>query len=418
MAHRAKGVEKLLPWLILVGAVTLAGYSATMAAANVQRLGNGNGFVLARQADDIVDKLNVEKSMPGEIPAWKKVQALAYTSVAKEPLAANAVRNLALATVKLGDVKQGRQLMRSAAKLSRRDLPTHFWLIQDYGRDDDLPNVLVHVDQALRTKEAAWLQLIPALHAGLENKALISPIIKLLRADPPWTEQFWRGTERFPKSLGNIAEVAIGLQEAGKEIEPAINDSIINQLGQTGQYGTAYDIYRRIYKIDRRFRSAEYIVNSDFSDRPRNTIFDWTTAQNASLEVFLNPQQGAMILNVFGIANGVAASQVVYLPKGEYKFSSTNEDWNSKFSDVLYTLLTCNEPGPEYQRRVFSKDLQAKAVSQNFVIDSSRCRFYLLQLLVRAGDSSAAKELAISSMSIKQNISVGRGGSRDTAAAN
>ena len=216
-------------------------------------------------------------------------------SIDREPLAANSVRNLALALTKNSEAEKGQGLMRSAAKLSRRDLPTHFWLIQDYGRANDLPKVLMHVDQALRTKEAAWQQLIPALHAGLANSELVKPTVQLLRTDPPWKEQFWMRIEQFPKSLGNIGDVLIGLQAAGTDVDPSVPESIINQLGYTGQYAKAYDIYRKVYGTRRLPKSPEYVSNANFSAATSGTVFDWTTSQKRIAGSVSRPRAGRAI---------------------------------------------------------------------------------------------------------------------------
>lgn len=418
MVRKGSGAHWLTPWLVGAGAIALAAVSVTTAAGNALMVGNDNGFALARRADKIVDGLNVEKQVAADASAWKRIEALSLASIDREPLAANSVRNLALALTKNSEAEKGQGLMRSAAKLSRRDLPTHFWLIQDYGRANDLPKVLMHVDQALRTKEAAWQQLIPALHAGLANSELVNPTVQLLRTDPPWKEQFWMRIEQFPKSLGNIGDVLVGLQAAGTEVDPSVPESIINQLAYSRQYAKAHDIYRKVYGTRRLPKSPEYLSNADFSAPTSGTVFDWTASQNASLEVFLDPELKALSVNVFGSIGGVAASQIVALPAGTYRFESKIDQWDSALEDALYVSLTCTEPGAAQGRSALRVNLREATVSEQFTVPDSQCRYYLFQLLLQAPDRSGAMEILVSRLSIRRSDSANGTGARDALAAN
>ncbi|MBA4045733.1 MAG: hypothetical protein C0471_15145 [Erythrobacter sp.] len=381
-------------------------------------LGNNNGFAIARRADRIVDGLNVEKFVAADATDWQKIKVLSMESIDREPLAVSSVRNLGLALTKDHEAGKGQQLIRLAAKLSRRDLPTHFWLIQDYGRANDLSNVLLHVDQALRTKEAAGQKLIPALHAGLASSDLVKPMVQLLRTDPPWKKQFWTQIEKFPGSLSNIGDVLVGLQEAGTVVDPSVPESIINQLAYSGQYAKAYDIYRKVYGKKRLPNKPEYLSNADFSAMTEGTVFDWTVSQNASLEVFLDPQRKALSVNVFGSIGGVAASQVVELPAGTYRFSSKIDQWDSALKDALFVSLTCTELGAVQSQPALRINLDNEAINRQFTIPDPQCRYYVFQLMLQPPYRRDAMEILVSRMSIRRSGSANETGARDALVSN
>ena len=61
-------------------------------------------------------------------------------------------RTLAIISTRPG---QGEALFHFASSLSRRDVPTQLWLIEDAVRKNDIPGALSHYDAALRSSLAS-----------------------------------------------------------------------------------------------------------------------------------------------------------------------------------------------------------------------------------------------------------------------
>ena len=123
-------------------------------------------------------------------PAVARARTLALAALRRDPTMAPAWRLLALAASMQGREREAARLFHFAERLSRRDLPTQLWLIEESVSRNDIPGALRHYDIALRTSLASPELLFPVLTRASGDNNVVGPLGTLLASDPPWRETF------------------------------------------------------------------------------------------------------------------------------------------------------------------------------------------------------------------------------------
>lgn len=379
----------------------LATASIAQVTGNLGLLGYDDGFKLARSADELVADLTGEPDTRPGLSKWRQVKSLTTRALRKEPLAASAIRNYALSLDAEGDRAMARNTMLVSLDLTRRDLATQFWLIQDFGQKNDLTSVLRHIDQSLRTKEAARTQLIPALHAAMINPELIGPMIAMLKSRPPWQQQFWTGIEKYPKSLNNLADVLIGLSRGNAQIDPFIPRAIINQLAYEGGFAKARDVYSQVYGAANLPEKGQFVNNSKFRRDDRGTIFDWQTEQSSGLDAYIDTRAGALFVSSDSDVASLAASQTIVLPAGSYSFFAAVEN-NSEIDNGRAVIeLVCAEKERASDAPLVRTEFGDKSPLTKFAVPNGSCRFFTVRIIVLPSESGSSSGIVISNISIR-----------------
>lgn len=130
---------------------------------------------------------------------------LARRSYSVDPLEVSTLRTLALGSVLHGDPQRARELMRIAARISKRDSVTNLWLAQDYAQLGDLDQMLASFDHALRTSGRVRAFAMKPFVETLASEASYRPIGELLSHNPDWEAEFWREFVRNPVSVDKAA---------------------------------------------------------------------------------------------------------------------------------------------------------------------------------------------------------------------
>jgi hypothetical protein len=100
-----------------------------------------------------------------------QANVLARRALAHSPINVEAVRTLALVQAASGRADSAHRLIKYAETLSRRDVPTQMWLIEDRVAANDIPAVLLHYHRAMQTSREARSLLSPILAQAANNPA-------------------------------------------------------------------------------------------------------------------------------------------------------------------------------------------------------------------------------------------------------
>lgn len=158
--------------------------TAKLAPGQAISLGLANGDIYARTAEkNFTETGGRERLAPS-------VRAELRTALLEHPLHARAIRLLALDTELGGDKASATRLMRVSNRVSRRDLPTQFWLLREEATAGNWDAALTHLDAGLSTKANIWPQLFPVMTGQLSDARLRTSIAALLREGRPWTIAF------------------------------------------------------------------------------------------------------------------------------------------------------------------------------------------------------------------------------------
>ena len=362
-------------------ALRMAPFSASaIAAAAELRLGSGTG------------RSGLEDAI-----------AVARDALRRDPTVRSAWRTLGVAAAAEGRASEATQMFLFANRLSRRDLPTQLWLIEDNVRRNDVDGALVHYDYALRTSRTAADLLLPVLVNATSTEVIIDPLSDLLAADPPWAPSFFFVLGQTARSGEGAADIIAAVREKGYS-EPIPNAwGLPGRLVQQGDYASASRLYESLQEGDTRISARE----DQFAKSPKLVPFDWDL--QASNDVRAEPQlldssDTSAALYVYA-ANGTfsrAARKLVLLRPGRYRLLSNLRVDQEPFPDRLEWTISCAGAASSLVTQSIELSRPGRTThSQAFVVPSGNCEAQWLDLSIRGSDGPQPAELWVEDVEVE-----------------
>lgn len=381
-------VGLLLAWY--VSAVTLSLVFGLRNPAIASTLGHETSDSLASKAQQIISEGNATHNL-------ERAEALARASLAHEPGNVLALRSLGLVALARSDTDSARAAFDLAERMSRRDLATQIWLIEDAAKRGDIAETLEHYDRALRTSERASRLLYPVL-----NRAALDPVVRthlrtLLGKRPPWWSTFYEQFLTQSKSASSLSAVAssIGLNPhiAG---ERDLLAATIARLEQLNAYSQAYAFYRAA--TPGAPIQPDTIRNGSFEAEGSLPPFDWSVFDRRGLAAARegrpeNRANTALALLSDGFGTEEVARQTLLLKPGAYRFGAVVGSIPSGNAIRPTISVTC-APGPlAVSTRVFALQLPAAPTAGIQVRGSfdvpRNCPAQLLTITLQSSGSAA-----------------------------
>jgi hypothetical protein len=251
---------------------------------------------------------------------------LASQALSRSPLSVSAARTLGYAKSLEGDKGGARKAMLYAESLSRRDLPTQMWLIEDRVAANDVPGALRHYDRALSSSALAAPALFPTLSTAVDDPEFTAPIARVLATAPPWRTVF----------LAQLVDEAKHLDGAARLIS-ALNDrSMAQRIVMQTVAVNRHDLAVAMLK---RFAPSQLEGISRIRERKALVPFDWQSVEaNGARSIVLD---GAIEFdNDGGHAVNFAKRLVAFQrPK------TVRIDWRSDVQAPLTLVATCGKDG-------------------------------------------------------------------------
>lgn len=251
-------------------------------------------------------------------------RALALAALRREPVNAIASRTAGFTAMLSGDAQEARRFFEYSESLSRRDLPTQLWLIEDKVQRNDINGALRHYDRALRVSSEARSLLIPILVQASADRAIALPLSELLKARPLWWSAFVDAliTEgRSPAALAFIVHrLRLRPDDAGERERLA---HALSTLAGRGAIGEAYAIYRDARPEPER---SALLRNGGFESGDSLGPFDWWLVDESGLAAVRERRDGssgdfALSLVAGNGRGGEVARQLLVLRPGRYRLT-------------------------------------------------------------------------------------------------
>lgn len=270
------------------------------------------------------------------------ITELAQSAIRTDALALPAVVTLGLQTQLRGETAQARRLFEYAQHLSRRDLRTEIWAIENAVVRGDVRAALRHYDIALRTSKAAPGILYPILATAISDASIRPVLVQTLVGRPAWGQSFLSyaaGSSRDPRS---VADFFSQLRRAQVPPPPDAMVNVINALIAQGAVDDAWRQYAGIRprvnrNVSRDPRFATYVVQP--------SLLDWVLPENSTVtaEIMQDSGGGSFDFAVSSGGGGPLLQQFQLMRPGLYQLKgrSTGITWNAESS--LYWVLTCQD---------------------------------------------------------------------------
>jgi hypothetical protein len=376
------GREKLLR-AGLAGLFLVAGYaSVTHALGYTMRTVDIDAAQRVSPRDGRLLALLSEKRSAATASATERRESqwLARQALLAEPLSVPAVATLGI-NAAIANRPETASILAHSDRLSRRDLRTRLWMIEDAAAREDTKGTLRHYDLALRTSRAAPELLFPVLARAIEDTEIRRELVPMLAAKPAWGESFIAdllGRDGDPRAMVALFQ---SLRNAGAPVSDNANARIVDRLLNAAYLDEAWRYYAAVRpNVDRR-RSRD----PDFALSGPPTPLDWTIVPGDP--ALAGSIQNGQSNGVFDFAappniGGIVLQQGQLLPAGTYRIDGTSLNLQQARTSLPYWALSCAD-GRELGRvEMNNSDTNQGRFSGRFVVPSD-CPLQFLRLVLR-----------------------------------
>ncbi|MDT8759737.1 hypothetical protein MZO42_13625 [Sphingomonas psychrotolerans] len=268
-----------------------------------------------------------------------RADGLARDALRRDPTTVVAASALGINAQARGDVAAARRFFAYAEALSRRDMQTQLWAIEDAVAREDVPGALRHYDIALRTSPAASNLLFPILGSAIEDDAVRAALLQTLVRGTSWTPHFINfvaGQGSEPKAA---AKLFAALDRAGVPASPEAKASLVNNLVYKGFYPEAW----AYYAANHRGVSSTASRDPHFrADAEKASLFDWTPIDAAGITASLRAGEGGGVdFTASPSVSGPVVQQMQMLLPGDYVLQGRSRDIDQAPDARPYWVLQC-----------------------------------------------------------------------------
>lgn len=314
----------------------------------------------------------------------RRADQIARQALRQDPTAVAAVATLGLDAQLRGDAPGARRLFAYAEHLSRRDLPTQFWAIEDAVGRSDVGGALRHYDIALRTSAKTPALLYPILASAITDPEVRVALLRVLTARPGWGNSFVNYVAGNSKDARATVGLFDGLRRAGVLVAPEASAVAINALILGNQWDAAWSYYASIRPGAKRSRSRDpRFLGALTAPSP----FDWTPTNEPGIITSIQQgnRSGAFVFAVPSGVGGLLLQQVQVLSPGTYRLVGQSSDINQPETSRPYWVLSCRN-GRELGRLPVPVAAQATGHFEGLFRVPAECPVQVLALFAPPSD--------------------------------
>lgn len=317
--------------------------------------------------------------------AQPSIAELARQALRQDPAAVRAVGTLGLQAQQRGQVAQARRLFAYAERLSRRDLKSQLWLIEDAVSRGDIFDALRHYDIALRTSKNAPDLLFPVLANAIADPMVRANLVTTLARRPIWGPAFIGVVAASGNDPRAAADLLMRIARARVPVSDEATMVVINRLIGNDATADAWRYYAAMRPGMRRdvARDTRFTANLDSP-----SAFDWTAVNgnNVATSIQSGSEGGVFDFSVSPGVGGVVLQQTQLLPAGIYRIEGHSEGIEQPDRSLPYWVLSCRN-GRELGRVVVPASAKTRGTyAGQFVVPRS-CPVQTLALIARPSDA-------------------------------
>lgn len=341
---RRRSVKEWSIRLLLAGAAGWIGYlSVTQSLAvalpdsqleRAYSLAPNNGRVAGR----LSERIWAQKATPAD---RAKAVRLANAALRHDPTAVEAVVTLGFDAWLRGDLTSARRLFTYSQVLTRRDLRTQLWAIEDAVARGDVGGALKHYDIALRTEKTAPGLLYPVLSGAIIDPAVRTKLVETLARKPLWADSFvdYAASNSFDHQA--TAALFRELRRAQFPISERANSTLIKAMVAKQQLDDAWSFYSTVREGVARHQSRDPRFTA-MLESP--SLFDWVPVNGTGISTAIQPNTkgGVFDFAVSPSTGGLLLQQLQFLPAGEYELQGHSTGIDQSSDARPYWALSCH----------------------------------------------------------------------------
>ena len=382
-------------------ALVLAYFAVTHSLAQVLRTkAPERAYAMAPYDGRITAYFSGEMSGPEATTEQRaKSDKLALLALQQDATAVAAVATLGLNAHIRGELASARRYFAYSNKISRRDLRTRLWLIEDAVAREDVAGALRNYDIALRTSRAAPDLLYPVLASAINDVSIRTELVKVFANEPKWGVHFLNYLATQGDDPAAVAQLYIELDRAGLAISDFAKSGIINKLIDEENYLIAWTYYSETRNIKERDRVRDPNFKSTLANPSQ---FDWMPmGSEAGISTVIRGEAsgGGFDFSAPSSVGGPLLQQLQMLLPGTYLLEGRSIGIDQDIRSLPYWSLTCID-GRELGRVVVANSRESsRGFSGRFIVPADcptqRLRFVAQSSSAIGGQSGKIEEVRI-----------------------
>lgn len=311
----------------------------------------------------------------------RQADSVARKALHQNPLSVAALVTLAVDADIRGDKVNARRLFTSVQGLSRRNLITQLWMIEDAVSRESIPQALHQYDITLRVFPNMNALLYPVLASSINDPVIRRGLVKTLVGKPLWSESFITFIAASGPDPRVTAALFVDLRRAGVAVPETAWAGAVNALIAAKQFDAAWAYYSdlRSGADRRRSRDPRFAVNTDTPSQ-----LDWVLANTGGLTTSI--QGGIFDFSVPASVGGPLLQQYQLLPPGTYRLVGHSTGIDVAVGERPYWSLSCSS-GRELGRVEMPNSAVANGVFTGTFTVPAECPMQVLLLNARPSDS-------------------------------
>lgn len=258
----------------------------------------------------------------GRNPDIAGADQLARAALLRDPTIVVAWRSLGMVAIARRRQDDAARMFHFAGQLTRRDLPTQLWLIEERVQRNDVPGALRQYDATLRSSGASYEILFPILVQATAGNGIVEPLADLLNTMPPWRRFFLERLAGGAPDSAKLARLMQLIRRSANADEQELMANAMRTMVERRQFEPAW----RVYQLLAGSGPAAMLRNGDFEQANRYPPFDWEIADDLNVDGELRPATEGRGQHLHASATsgsgGMVARQLLLLQPGTYEVTA------------------------------------------------------------------------------------------------
>ncbi len=387
--RRRRATRDWVGRILLACGVTVLGYqSVVFSVAQVVARSRPQAANALVSYDGRLSATRASSLMTPETGALGRAEAgaLSRAALRQDPTAVSAAATLGVVTLAQNDIANARRLFSYAQMLSRRNITTQLWSIEDAVGRGDVGGALRWYDITLRTKPDMSDVLYPVLAQASRDPSIRGALVRKLANNPPWSNSFVGYAAAQKDDPQNTAALFSALQVHGVAIPSTAQTSLVNLLLSIGNFDQAWRYYAAIRPGATRARVRDPRFTA-MIETP--SAFDWATLSDNSIAASIQRTRdgGTFEFSAPASIGGPVLQQVQLLPPGSYRLSGHSDGIAQDARALPYWTLICRGDERELGRVVVPNSARAGGMFVGTLVVPTDCPVQTLSLFARASDA-------------------------------
>lgn len=275
------------------------------------------------------------------------VRASLRDAALREPVNTQALGTLAALDELRNDTRRARALFRASETVSRRNVLTQFWLIEDAVARGDVAEAIKHYNRAMLVSSEARTTLLPVLAQASSDPAIRKELLPLLAKRPLWWKDY---LQQLGTSGADPTAMALALAATRTDIrnpdERGLAQAILRRMVALKDGRGALRAANRLERVPGSTRS---IREGDFETADGLVPFAWWMRDEDSIRAFRDTvPDGGMGLRIetSSGASGGVAQQLIGLAAGRYIMQGRAGDVSTDQTARPTINVTCETGKP------------------------------------------------------------------------